>query len=1324
MMTVRLRQKMIALAAIVSLLAALLPAAVWADSPAGTEAETETIANGGFEEIANGKPAGWIGFGSGAVYESVYQPVHGGNFSVKLTDNSPQGGNGIRSSSIPAVPGNLYKASVYGRNESGTSQLYLEFWNAANQRIDVKIATVPAGAQWNAVEIVAEAPAGAVGANVLLYQHQSNVGVAYFDDASLQEVPLVMPYNGGFEEVAGGKPVGWTSLSPSSVYSSDSTTVHSGVYSLKMEDLSTTSGPGLRSSSMPVIADKLYEASVYSYNESGVSQMYLEFWNSSNVRIVTKIITNSAIGSWEKLEIQSEAPAGATYATLLMYQHVGNQGTAYFDDAMFRLAPPEPVREFPLLNASHPRLYFTPADLPSLQSRAQDTVHAPFGRTGKQLWDSIKSTADAYLTETSFSRTYYAGKVVTFPLPPVQPGPIENPPGFTSPYPYWTMMTRSIQERLETLSLAYAVSGNTAYADKAKSYVLSLAGWNSWTDPTYPCGGETCLDTSHLTFGVSMAFDILYDVFTEAERTQVMTALENKGLIPLYKDARNKLDHNIQSLRAAALGSGAAVLLGHSPNANAYLTRAMNYYQWYLDERMTSGQQEGLLYTSYAMDNMIKAFDHINRVTGVQELADHPFINDFLVRWIVYALAPGGGGLANFSDSGAANYFGLTMNVINAWLNNGQAGWYLQETGAAASGNDGFLYFRPNAVITSPDEWPASAVLDEIGWALLRSGWEADDMLFGMVGNNSNLGHNHFDQNSFQIATNRTWIAGDAGYQDYVAGPANDLTVRLGHSTIQVDGQGQTVRGRGSLTEGLLAPTYDYIKGSAAGAYGNPKLDRFDRHVVYLKPDTFVMLDELEADAPHVYDWVLFSGALNHFEVNGQEVQAGQTTQGNGLYVRSGGAELAAKFLADTTLPITVTQHPGAESYGYYTKVGSGAATADHRFLTVLKARPYQPQGLFDESNLLPLTDSSGREAKLVQASGSTVIFYRGAGAGDYMTVTVNVPEDGTYSLKSRFLQSPLYGIVQTYVDGQPAGGAFDGYAPDVTGPVTADQGNLQLTAGTHTIRYEVTGKNALSGNYFIGLDAVTLLPANSPELEQLEVSAAMVTGTNGVGASVDREDGSGVRDLVVFRTGTSGFTVGAVTGDAEQAVVSYDSNDDIVGFKMTRGSSLLSGGSVLLAGSSAFSASFDTSSETLETEGIVDTAAAQNISIHAPADALIYVDGQLLGQGSYMVNELAGTVELALTAGRHQVRIVSLSARIDAMIESWGLTPPASQIVSNTVRQMLHHWNRDNTEQAIARLERLQDHLNKPPLLTVLPQEIRSKIQQAVQEMIGLLGG
>lgn len=1342
-MNTRLRRRMLNMFMVFCLALTLVPLAALADS-AADEAETSVQAlgetakleaesvqlmlaggvdNGGFEQVGNGQPVGWFPLNATSVFESVYEPVVSGNYSVRLIDDSSVRGTGLRSNHVSVEPGHLYQGQVYGYNESGNSQLYLEFWNESHQRIDVKIATVGGQQRWNKAEIIAAAPADASYATLLLYQHVSNVGVAYFDDAAIAELSLEYPYNGDFEEVINNKPAGWKSLGAADLYGSSTAYVYNGNYSVKMEDPTDQTGPGLRSGNIPVTGDQLYEATVHSYNELGVSQLYLEFWNSANVRIDVKIGTNSAIGSWNQIVVQGFAPADAAYVTLLLYQHKGNIGIAYFDQATFKAVPPEPIREFPLLVESHPRLYFTAEQLPELQARANDDVNAPFGTTGKQLWSSVKNAADQYLNESSFSITYYAGKVVTFPLPPVQPDPIPNPPGFTSAYPYWTMMSRQIQERLEILSLAYAVTGDQAYADKAKQYMLSVSGWSTWTDPTYPCGGETCLDTSHFTFGVSMAFDILYDQLTEAERTLVIYALEHKGLIPLYKDVMNKIDHNIQSLRAAALGSGAAVLLGHVPDAHAYLTRAMNYYSWYLDERMTSGKQEGMLYTSYAMDNMIKAFDHINRVTGVRELADHAFLNDFLVRWVVYSLAPGGGGLANFSDSSIANYFGLTMNVINAWLNNGQAGWYLQETKSAAGGINGFLYFRPDAVITSPDLWPASTVFDEIGWASLRSGWNAEDILFTMVSNQSTLGHNHYDQNSFQIATNRTWIAADPGYQDYVAGPVNELTVRFGHSTVHVDGKGQNALGNGVLTEGMLAPTYDYVKGSAAGAYRNSSLTRFDRHVVYLKPDTFVIMDDLQAQSAHVYDWILYSGGLSEFTIDEQLVPAGETVAGNSLYLRNGTAELAAKFLADSTLPMTVTQYPGAESYGYYTKVGSGDATTDHRFLTVLKAQPYQPAGLYDENNLLPLTDSSGQEVKLVQAQGSTVIFYRGAQAGDYMTVTVDVPEDGVYRLQSHFLQSPLYGMVQTYIDGQPIGGVYDGYAPVVSGPVVFDYGDIPLRAGTHTFRYEVTGKNEQSGNYFIGLDAIHLLPEGTLEPEKLAITAERVNGFNGIGALVERDDNSDIRDLAIFRTEGAIFNVGGAVSDAEQAVVSISGdNEQIVGFKMTRGSSLQYDGNLLLAGDTAFNASFDTNIDTMETSGVIETSVAQSIEVHAPADALVIVNGQLLDREEVLVDEQAGTIGFLLAAGRHDVVIVTLDDRVKHLLVYGDLTGPMAKPLINALSQVQLHWNKGSVDTAIHHMERYIGHLNNLSLDQFIAESLKLELTESAQYIILLM--
>ena len=87
------------------------------------------------------------------------------------------------------------------------------------------------------------------------------------------------------------------------------------------------------------------------------------------------------------------------------------------------------------------------------------------------------------------------------------------------------------------------------------------------------------------------------------------------------------------------------------------------------------------------------------------------------------------------------------------------------------------------------------------------------------------------------------------------------------------------------MTKGMLAPGYDYVKGSAAGAYQNPKLDTYDRHIVYVKPDYFVMMDDLKADQPRNFDWVLFSGGISQFEIDGKPGSFGDRRGPRVLYV-------------------------------------------------------------------------------------------------------------------------------------------------------------------------------------------------------------------------------------------------------------------------------------------------------------------------------------------------------------------------------------------------------------------------------------------------------
>lgn len=1202
--------------------------------PPIAEAGTELLSNPGFEQVTAGKPDAWTAYSASSAYASTTSQVYAGFYSVKLDDTSSTGVTGLRSEHISVVVGRNYEASVHVYNVSGATNFYLEFWNSADQRIAYQSAANTAAGAWVRLELAGAAPASAAYATVLLYEGQANVGSAYFDDASFHEAPPDL--NGGFESVSAGKPAKWTAFSASTSYQSAADIVYAGTYSVKLDDLSSSTASGLRSVKLPVDPGSMYEASVLSYNTAGSSLLYLEFWNSSDQSLYTAIDSNTSLNEWKRLSLKRNAPLDAAYATVLIYQGAANVGTAYFDEATLDEADGEAPRQFPQLVASHPRLYFTQSELPDIRARADDNTSTYRGQTGAQLWGELEQKAQSYLAEDEFTLSY--GSVsVTYPLPPEQPEPIASPPGFSGVYPYWGNMGSALEDRLSVLSLAYAVTEDEAYAERAKSYALALAGWDTWTQPGV--GVYTNRETAHISLGVSLVYDTLYDTLTPAERTALENALETKGLFPLYIDSIDRSNSNIQAVRAVALGVGGAALLGRSPNADRYLTRAYDYYDWYADTLFGSGEQEGLFYTNYATDNLLRAADAIARTTGVEELFSHPFFDDFIVRWMVDSMAPGGGGLLNYSDSVHDFPFDATMMLLNNRLGNGEAGWYLEQLANVGNPLYAFLYFNPQAAVALPEASPASAVLDPVGWATLRTGWEADDTLLGFVSNNSKAAHNHYDQNSFQIATNGSWIADDPGYQDYFNGPAQNFIKKTGHSTIRVDGQGQSQLGGGSLSEGILSPLYDYVKGSAASAYANPKLTRFDRHIVYVKPGYFVMLDDLQADAARTYEWVMFNGSLTEMSVDGQLALSGQSVPGDSAYVANHDAGLAVKFLSPDPLSVTIAQESGAERFGYVTKASNGTPAASQRLLTVLRPQPLDRAGLTVGADLLPPVASSGKLSKVVPVLDAGLAFYRAEAVGDYATYSFTVDAPGTYSIDSLNFMSPNYGKIQASIDGVPVGGVYDGYGALVQPALPFHLGDVALSAGPHTIRYEVVGKNASSADYFFGIEALQVVPIGSAQPTVRTIDASLVQAAGVIGAAIDRQDGSDWSDTVLFKTGSGSYAANGTASDGEQTVVTRDVYGEVAGYAITRGTYLEAGGETLIESAQPFSAAaaVDASSG-YALQGLVKMSASASVTLRVSAAGQVTVNGQTLDEAEYDYDPLLHLLTVDLSAGENNI--------------------------------------------------------------------------------------
>lgn len=163
---------------------------VMASPAAANDEDPETInlvPNPGFEEVKDGKPTIWIPYGNYSIYESSDTTVLEATYSAKLDDPSNTYATGLRTTMMPIQEGLEYEASVYAYIESGRADLYLEFWNEAGQRIDVKIQYSTLAKEWMELAVSGQAPPGAAYATLLLYLNGGNVGTVYFDQASLVE---------------------------------------------------------------------------------------------------------------------------------------------------------------------------------------------------------------------------------------------------------------------------------------------------------------------------------------------------------------------------------------------------------------------------------------------------------------------------------------------------------------------------------------------------------------------------------------------------------------------------------------------------------------------------------------------------------------------------------------------------------------------------------------------------------------------------------------------------------------------------------------------------------------------------------------------------------------------------------------------------------------------------------------------------------------------------------------------------------------------------------------------------------------------------------
>ncbi len=104
-------------------------------------------------------------------------------------------------------------------------------------------------------------------------------------------------------------------------------------------------------------------------------------------------------------------------------------------------------------------------------------------------------------------------------------------------------------------------------------------------------------------------------------------------------------------------------------------------------------------------------------------------------------------------------------------------------------------------------------------------------------------------------------------------------------------------------------------------------------------------------------------------------------------------------------------------------------------------------------------------------------LFWQADAPGSVLTMPVPAPSAGSFQVVARMVAGPASGIVRFSLGGRPLGGPVDLYS-ETWLPREVALGICALQAGSNPFELTVTGKNALSRNDTVGIDAFILRPS------------------------------------------------------------------------------------------------------------------------------------------------------------------------------------------------------------------------------------------------------
>ena len=500
--------------------------------------------------------------------------------------------------------------------------------------------------------------------------------------------------------------------------------------------------------------------------------------------------------------------------------------------------------------SEHPRLLFSPQDIPEIRQRAKLPILEPIARR-------VLERAEWQL---------HAPPIIPSITKRGEPDPPGELKGLAA--------ARALQGRVLTYCMAFTWTGDRKFRDAAVAELRrAITDWRIWVDTAHPppydlMTGEVCL-----TFG--LAYDWLYHDLTAEERHELRHGVERRGLNPYLESisgGRPTIFFTARHNWNPVCNGGAAVLAlalaGESELSDPVLTLAvpaMDHYWNHLAD--DGGWDEGTGYWTYGHRYAFLAAEALRRSGRAGGAERFSLKGARSTGYFPLVFNPGTRLAAGFGDSNSRVSDPL-LYLLGREYKNPDFIWFQDRAAWPAINREGWpqeaftLIWRPAGEAWLPEgrpdfqpDWPPTYVFPSIGWGFMAPRQPDPPYFLAMKNGSLAANHTHLDLNHVSIGFGDTMLAVELGSRPYPAdyfGPKRYTYYELataGHNTVLVGGKGQMPGKLGKLLGPITGHGFEALIGVADGAYER-ETTRARRHVIFVDHRYWVLLDEIQTPQP------------------------------------------------------------------------------------------------------------------------------------------------------------------------------------------------------------------------------------------------------------------------------------------------------------------------------------------------------------------------------------------------------------------------------------------------------------------------------------------